>query len=500
MLAVSAGLLLAPAAHAAGTVQWDIQKHHPKARFGRRAADTHEGVITNELTRGGYFATCSMGTPPQNLTLQLDTGSSDIWVPWNLATVCEEDKCTLGNCAQWSPRYKDYEQNPAADSGALVDPNASSTFTDAGKGTFDISYVDGSFSNGDYFMDTFQIAGATVSNVTMGLGLNTTIAYGLVGVGYTLNEAIVDTENSLSAAYPNLPVVMVNEGLIGTNAYSLWLNDLDSSKGNILFGGVDTEKYVGNLTRIDILENNKTNVYDSFLVPVTSLLAVSGSGTDELTSTEFPIEVVLDSGTTLSYLPSDIAEQIWREVGATYTPDVGLALLPCRMQNSEGHFSFGFAGPDGPRINVSMDELVLDLVTSGPPPTFISGPFEGEDACEFGIQNSSKSPFLLGDTFLRSAYVVYDLVNNEIGIAQTDFNATDSNIVAFESNGSTIPFATLVSNQNLTAPTTAASPSFAAESGFEAGTEDNGAAVLPLGIQQTLFVGFAMLMSFFLSA
>ncbi|KAL1872994.1 hypothetical protein Daus18300_004135 [Diaporthe australafricana] len=474
LFAVSAGLLLAPATSAAGTVQWDIQKQHPKARFGRRAAETHEGIITNELTRGGYFATCSLGTPAQNLTLQLDTGSSDIWVPWDLATT-------------------------DANSGGTVNPNDSSTFTYAGKGEFDIQYVDGSFSKGDYFMDTFQIAGATVSNVTMGLGLNTTIAYGLVGVGYALNEAIVDTENSLSAAYPNLPVVMVNEGIIGTNAYSLWLNDLDANKGNILFGGIDTEKYVGNLTRIDILENNKTKVYDSFLVPVNSVHAVSDSGTDELTSTQFPIEVVLDSGTTLSYLPSDIAEQIWTEVGATYTPEVGLALLPCRMQNSQGHFTFGFAGPDGPKINVSMDELVLDLVTSGPPPTFISGPFEGEDACEFGIQNSSKSPFLLGDTFLRSAYVVYDLVNNEIGIAQTDFNATASNIVAFEGNGSTIPFSTLVSNQSLATPT-AASPSFAAESGFGAGTEDSGAAmVLSLALGHSMLVGFAILASVLLA-
>ncbi|KAK2598543.1 hypothetical protein N8I77_011948 [Diaporthe amygdali] len=478
VFAVSAGLLLAPATSAAGTVQWDIHKHHPKARFGRRAADTHEGEITNEVTRGGYFATCTLGTPGQNLTLQLDTGSSDIWVPWDQATVCEEDKCNFGN----------------------FDPNASSTYTDVGKGSFDIQYVDGSFSKGDYFMDAFQIAGATVSNVTMGLGLNTTIAYGLVGVGYTLNEAIVDTENSLEAAYPNLPVVMVNEGLIGTNAYSLWLNDLDANKGNILFGGIDTEKYIGNLTRIDILENNKTKVYDSFLVPLTSLLAVSASGTDELTSSEFPIEAVLDSGTTLSYLPNDIAEQIWTEVGATYTPDVGLALLPCRMQNSQGHFSFGFAGSDGPRINVSMDELVLDLVTAGPPPTFVSGPFEGEDACEFGIQNSSKTPFLLGDTFLRSAYVVYDLVNNEIGMAQTDFNATNSNIVAFEGNGSTIPYATLVSNQSLATPTSAA-PSFAAESGFEAGTQKNGAAMLsPHGLGHSLVVGFAVLAALFLAA
>lgn len=100
VFAVSAGLLLAPATSAAGTVQWDIHKHHPKARFGRRAADTYEGEITNEVTRGGYFATCTLGTPGQNLTLQLDTGSSDIWVPWDQATVCEEDKCNFGNCAQ----------------------------------------------------------------------------------------------------------------------------------------------------------------------------------------------------------------------------------------------------------------------------------------------------------------------------------------------------------------------------------------------------------------
>jgi hypothetical protein len=57
--------------------------------------------------------------------------------------------------------------------------------------------------------------------MTMGLGLTTTIPYGLVGVGYAANEAI-----SSSKTYANLPVNMVNEGLINTVAYSLWLNDL----------------------------------------------------------------------------------------------------------------------------------------------------------------------------------------------------------------------------------------------------------------------------------
>jgi len=43
---------------------------------------------------------------------------------------------------------------------------------------------------------------------------------------------------------------------------------------------------------------------------------------------------------------------------------------------------------------------------------------------------------------LRSAYVVYDLVNNRIGIAQSNFNAGSSNVVAFASSGAPIPSAT----------------------------------------------------------
>ena len=66
--------------------------------------------------------------------------------------------------------------------------------------------------------------------------------------------------------------------------------------------------------------------------------------------------------------------------------------------------------------------------------------------CQFGIQRSYASPWTLGDTFLRSAYVVYDLENNEIGLAATDFNSTEEKIVAFESQGAKIPSATRASN------------------------------------------------------
>ncbi len=194
--------------------------------------------------------------------------------------------------------------------------------------------------------------------------------------------------------------------------------------------------------------------------------AVSSTGTDSLTSTSFPIPVVLDSGTTLSYLPQDLAEEIWTEVGAVYNNDVGLAILPCSMANSGGYFSFTFGGSGGATINVTMDELVLDIFSSGSA-TFSSGKYKGQTACEFGIQNTTSDPFLLGDTFLRSAYVVYDLVNNQVAMAPTNFNATESNIVAFSSSGAPIPSATVAPNQDQISQTAKVTePAFAALSGF----------------------------------
>lgn len=46
------------------------------------------------------------------------------------------------------------------------------------------------------------------------------------------------------------------------------------------------------------------------------------------------------------------------------------------------------------------------------------------------------SHWILGDTFLRSAYVVYDYSKNEISIAQTEFNSTKDHIVELTGNSS----------------------------------------------------------------
>lgn len=95
---------------------------------------------------------------------------------------------------------------------------------DVEKGGFNISYVDGSGSTGDYFQDTFSMSGATLRNFEMGLATDTSIPYGLIGIAYAVGEANVFTGNG--SVYPNLVDALVNQGIIPSQAYSLWLDDL----------------------------------------------------------------------------------------------------------------------------------------------------------------------------------------------------------------------------------------------------------------------------------
>lgn len=264
------------------------------------------------------------------------------------------------------------------------------------------------------------------------------------GIGYANSVANVFTGSGTS--YVNLPLALVNAGLINSPAYSLWLDDIKSSAGSILFGGIDTAKYTGQLQSIKVYPSSRSGNVTSFTVAFTSLHATSSSGTDLLTASNYAQPAILDSGTTLTLLPDDIAALVFQELGAVDDKDIGAVVVPCALGSNSGYLKFGFGGASGPTINVPVSELVLPLtLTSGGTPKFKNG----ADACQLGIQAAGDLPILFGDSFLRSAYVVYDLANNQVGLAQTDFNATGSNIVEFASKGAAIPQAPTASGQDL---------------------------------------------------
>lgn len=400
----------------------------------RQSSDTVLADLGNALNAGLYYANISVGTPFQDLMVQIDTGSSDTWVPYAGARICTSQR--EGGCP-----------------GGSFSPDSSSTFNVVGQDEFNISYVDGTGVTGDYFTDAFGIGGASLKNFQMGIATAGTIGVGIMGIGY--NNSVANVFTGDGRVYANLPDALVDAGAIKTTAYSLWLNDLQSSEGEILFGGIDTAKYTGDLISIRVYPSRGSDEVTSFTVALTSLSATSSSGTDQLTPPDYAIAAILDSGTTITLLPDDLADAVFQEVGAVYSRSLGAMVVPCALSNNNGTLNYGFGGAGGPVIKVAVSDLILPLVlSSGRRPQFT----DGTEACQLGIQGAGSAPVLLGDTFLRSAYAVYDLYNNRIALAQTDFNSTDSNVVAFASEGAQIPSAVYASNTKVVEQTATGIP------------------------------------------
>ncbi|KAJ5246928.1 hypothetical protein N7468_001911 [Penicillium chermesinum] len=342
-----------------------------------------------------YFCNVSLGTPAQDLRLVIDTGSSDLWVN--------------------------------APNSTLLNLLLSSYVND----DFNITYADDSGATGNYLTDTLRIGGSSLKNFQFGVGYTSSSAEGVLGIGYPLNEAQVGVAGQTT--YANLPKAMVNNGLIRSSAYSLWLNDLDSNEGSILFGGVDTAKYHGSLETLPIQKTY--GEYTAFYIALTSLSLTNSSGTTEFSSKSLPSAALLDSGSSLTYLPDSIVTDIYDALGVTWEASQQTAYLPCSIAKKDYNISYTFSSPT---INVAISELILGFTGA----TYS----DGEEACVFGLNPSGGSTSLLGDTFLRSAYVVYDISNNEISLANTNFNTQDSHVVEIGTGDDAVPGATAVAN------------------------------------------------------
>jgi hypothetical protein len=215
------------------------------------------------------------------------------------------------------------------------------------------------------------------------------------------------------------------------------MEDVTSHSGTILFGGVNTAKYLGQLQTIPLEPTGY--VYTSFRVILTGLaLEKPGSNTTRYPDSEFPLLVTLDSGASVTYLPESLTRKIYSSLGVTHNAVYDVPVLPCSMKDREITVTFNFSSI---RINVSIHELVLEGID-----------FDGDTLmCVFGIYTSTSGTPVLGDTFLRSAYVVFDLANHEISMANTNFNPGEDAILEIETGRDAVPGAAPVPSPATTA-------------------------------------------------
>ncbi|KAI1114650.1 aspartic peptidase domain-containing protein [Nemania sp. NC0429] len=386
----------------------------PEHKSLRKRGGTYSQELNNNLTGGGYYAQVALGTPPQPVTLVLDTGSSDVWVLDAHADLCQSKSLQdrFGSCL------------------ATYEPTDSSTYKLVDPDAFQIQYLDGSGAEGDYIKDSFHIGGVSINALQVGLAENSSINSGLLGIGFNTNVAA-------DKPYPNIVDLLVNQDLIDVKAYSLYLNDLAAETGTILFGGLDTKKFIGQLKAVDILPDLQSKMYTSFTVALESLRISSGSSSAGVDLLDEKTPVILDSGTTLTYLPPRVATRIYKSFNAVDDTGVtGLVYVSCDLLSSKKDTTVDFrlGGPNGPLIRVPIDEIVLDNIKGYIGIGLVLPDLPFDDVCSFGIQSLS-GYYLLGDTFLRSAYVVYDLSHGKIALAQANVNATETNVMEITASG-----------------------------------------------------------------
>ncbi len=410
------------------------------ARLVKRDGGYHDVTLDDRGVE--YFLNISIGTPPQRLQVQIDTGSSDLWVPSKSNGYCDDVQGGHGNSIKLFKRASgdDPNETSSTDSsdanlcnGSIhgFESNSSTSWRkNTTEANFTIQYGDRTFAEGDWVNDVVSFDGMTIENFDFGLATTYNSTEAVFGIGLTSNEATLDSESN-SYTYPNFPVRLKNDKLISKIVYSIYSKS-DPSKRTVaelghsstdvelLFGGVNHAKYEGVLTTLPVASD------DNYLAITLSGIGITSNSGNKTTtvSTSF-YSAHLDTGTTLSQFPKMLLEAFASSnENFQYNEDSGLVITPCSLMNSTtDYFIFDFAGAV---IKVPMNNIVGELNVTA------------NQLCGFNFLPSDDEKITLGDNFLRSAYVLYDLEDNEIPIAQAKYNDEDN----IEAVVSSVPSAT----------------------------------------------------------
>lgn len=319
----------------------------------------HTVPITNYLN-AQYFSDIKVGTPPQDFKVILDTGSSNLWVP---SSKCTSIACYLHN---------KYESS------------SSSTYKKNGS-SFEIQYGSGSMK-GFVSQDTLQIGDLTIKNQDFaeateepGLAFAFGKFDGILGMGY-------DTISVNKIVPPFYQ--MIDQKLIDESVFAFYLSK-DGEGSEVVFGGSDKDHYTGKITNIPI----RRKAYWEVDLDAITVDGESASYDDA--------GIILDTGTSLIALETDLAEMLNKQIGGkkgysgTYT-------IECNTRDSLPDITFTLAGH-----NFTIDAYDYTIESGG---SCISA--------FMGMNLPANLAGILGDAFLRPWYSIYDLGKNQVGIAK----------------------------------------------------------------------------------
>ncbi|KAL1873883.1 aspartic proteinase precursor [Diaporthe australafricana] len=320
----------------------------------------HPVPITNYLN-AQYFSDIKVGTPPQDFKVILDTGSSNLWVP---SSKCTSIACYLHNKYE-SSSSSTYKKNDSS---------------------FEIQYGSGSMK-GFVSQDVLQIGDLTIKNQDFaeateepGLAFAFGKFDGILGLGYDTISV-----NKIVPPFYNL----IDQKLIDEPVFAFYLSK-DGEGSEVVFGGSDKDHYTGKITNIPI----RRKAYWEVDLDAITVDGESASYDDA--------GIILDTGTSLIALETDLAEMLNKQIGGkkgysgTYT-------IECNTRDSLPDITFTLAGH-----NFTIDAYDYTIESGG---SCISA--------FMGMNLPANLAGILGDAFLRPWYSIYDQGKNQVGIAKS---------------------------------------------------------------------------------
>lgn len=356
-------------------LSFDI-KYIPKGNNTAAPLQERDESGTSELTlhnKDTYYITdLYFGSNKQKLSVNVDTGSSDLWV--------------IDSSANADVLYGSF------------DSSSSSTFKGS-SAPFGVAYFDESLARGTWANDDVSLSpnGPTLKGFKFGDATQVSqLTYGILGIGLT------GLESTSPSTYDNFPIALKKTGAIKKTAYSLYLNSKDSQTGSVLFGGIDNAKYSGDLVSFPLLDNDSR-----LTIKVDSI-----SSKDQ--KQELDVGFTLDSGSTISYLEPSLLSELASKLGASPNGNDFYYFQTC---DDVPDLTINFNGLD---VTIPSEDLRLQLTNK----------YTGEPLalCGLAILPESRDN-ILGDNFLRHVYAVYDLEDKKISLANVKYSS-DEDIVA----------------------------------------------------------------------
>lgn len=278
---------------------------------------------------------------------------------------------------------------------------------------FQILYADDTEADGVWGMDQVQIHNTTVKHLSFAVAERSSSTIGVMGIGLPELEGTNIYNSSVDHyTYENLPQRLKSEGIIKRNMYSVFLSQPETDGGTILFGAIDRAKIDGKLLVKPLVFTDEEDISDK---PIRLAIEMDGIGIRNGSRTSrvalFQRGAGLDTGSTYSYFPYEFVDELLDSIPNSYwSSTYGAHTIDCDQTGFDVQFRF-----EDVNINVPIDDLIIKDV-------------EGTTSCFLSILATTQRHFVLGDNFLRHAYVAFDLEGRSIGIAPLK-KTTDEDIV-----------------------------------------------------------------------